>query len=369
MSCMNRRASIVLGFLIFLAAPLAAQDVVGEVVFVDGYPQFVRDGVELAQTVDFGYPVENFDTVITDDSSSLEISIHPDTGIDLSIVVDPQTRFYLDLSSYQQRQRGVVELITGSINVTAREIREGSGFIIHTPTSSMGVRGTVFSVTTSPGGEILVLPDEGVVEVNTISGQRGFARSGEAVEIDTVDAVVRTLRFDPAARSEFRERWRSERREALVARAPDLVRRLGLQYRDFRDRFVSGYSELMRQRTILDQWMEEARRGTRGEPTLSEQQVQTLAPVLLRLRTGIRAFEQLYSQLEQLRGFLPEGAGALEVEPGVSVADVYRSIGDDRAVMQPRFYEVRHALKLFASRNGGIAPRSILGQESGVRRQ
>lgn len=352
--------------LLIAAASGAAQDQIGEVVFVDGTPRFVRDGRELTETVDFGYPVENFDTVRTDERSELEIAIDPATGIDVSIVVAPETTFYLDLSSYQQRQRGVVELITGSINVNAREIREGSGFLINTPTSAMGVRGTVFSVDTAPSGEILVVPEEGVVEVNTASGQRGFARTGQAVEIDTVESVVRTLRFSPARRQTFRETWREERRAQLVERAPQLVRRLGAQYRVMKERFVTTYAQLMRRRDVLDQWMEQGRRGVTGDQSVTRAQVRALAPLLLQLRTGVRAFEQLFARLETLREFLPAGSGELEVQPGLTIAEVYREIGNDRAVMQERFYEVRYALKLFAVRNNGVVPRSILGEVTGV---
>lgn len=361
----TRRVSL-FALVLMAGVSLAAEDRVGEVVFVDGTPAFVRDGRELTETVDFGYPVENFDTVMTDDRSELEIAIDPETGIDVAIRVAPDTTFYLDLSSYQQRQRGVIELISGSINVNAREIREGSGFLIHTPTSAMGVRGTVFSVDTSPGGEILVVPEEGVVEVNTMSGQRGFARTGQAIEIDTVESVVRTLRFSPDQRQAFRDSWRAERREQLVERAPELIRRLGRQYRVMKERFVTTYAELMRRRDVLDQWMEEGRRGPMSEGDVVRRQVQALAPVLLQLRSGLRAFEQLFARLERLREFLPDGSGSLEVQPGFTIADVYEEIGTDRAVMRDRFHEVRYALKLFAMRNNGVVPRSILGQVTGV---
>jgi hypothetical protein len=360
-----RRLLLLVG--LFSVSVLAiAQDRIGEVVFVDGDPRFVRDGIELAEEVSFGYPVENFDTITTDARSELEIAIDPDTGIDVSILVDPDTTFYLDLSSYRQQQRGVVELITGSINVNARQIRSGSGFLINTPTAAMGVRGTVFSVDTAPGGEMLVTPQEGVVEVTTTNGQRGFARTGQAVEIDTIDLTLRTVRFSPGERQAFREQWGADRRAQVAERAPELVQRLGRQYRQYKNRFVASYGALMRRRDILDQWMEQARRGTRGDSETTSQQIRQIAPVLLELRGGIRAFEQLFARLETLREYLPTGSGSVEIESGFTIADVYRMIGSDRAVMQQRFREVRHALKLFAVRNNGVVPRSILGEQSGV---
>ena len=76
------RRYLCIALLLAVALTASAQDVVGRITYLEGTPQIVRDGSVVYDTVDFGFPVENFDAVQTDEESSLQIEINPSTGID-----------------------------------------------------------------------------------------------------------------------------------------------------------------------------------------------------------------------------------------------------------------------------------------------
>ncbi len=92
-------------------------------------------------TLDFGFPIQNFDSVRTDEYSSVELRLDPATGIDASISVAPSTHFYVNVSNLRSEQIGSVELLGGSISVVARELAGRSRLQIRTHSSVAGVRG------------------------------------------------------------------------------------------------------------------------------------------------------------------------------------------------------------------------------------
>ncbi|MFW5717726.1 MAG: FecR domain-containing protein [Spirochaetota bacterium] len=350
-----RPTLFILALAVLAAGPPLPADEVATVTYVDGYPEVVRDAKPLVGDVDFGFRLESFDAIRTDEASSLAISIDAETGIDADVTVEPETHFYLDLSAMRSEQSAALELVGGTLSVIARRLAGDSSLQVRTIAATMGVRGTTFSVETGPAGELLVWADEGLVEVTNVAGRTLFASPGEAVEIDESQHVFRTLRYHRSRLAEFRREWRTQRTERMLERIPHLVRFSGRRYLAARERFVAAYGELIARRDVIDEWIDEQRRGVRPEPD-SLPDAADLARVVARARATMAAFEPLLHRIGRLEPLLGEHVVGVEVRPGTTAADLIRSVNNDRRVMIERVRTVRHVLKLYAQRNDGRAP-------------
>lgn len=348
-----RLVPIILALL--LATATVSADEVGTVTFVQSFPEVVRDGRTLVEDVDFGFRVENLDAIRTDERSALELELDAATGIDATIAVEPDTYFALEVSDLLSEQDGSIELIAGTVNVVARRLAGDSRFEVRTPGATMGVRGTTFAVSTAPGGEILVTTEEGLVEVTNPTGRSLFASPGEAVEVDESTSLFRTVRYDREQIAAFRAEWRERRAALFIERAPELLRFWGSRYRRARDEFVEAYAQLMRRRDVIDEWLDEDRRGVRPRIERLQDRVD-LRRAVVRVRAAMVRFEPILARLDRMAPFVRGFAADVELEPGFTAADLYRTVNDDRRVMAERIATVRHVLKLYGIRNGGRIP-------------
>lgn len=361
-----KRIFVAVLVLLVVGAAVSAQNSIGQITYLDGYPEVIRDGDVLYDTLDFGFPIQNFDSIRTDAYSSVELRLDPSTGIDASISVEPSTQFYLNVSSLRSEQTGSVELLSGSISVVVRELTGRSRLQVRTQSSVAGVRGTTFTVTTAVGGEVLVSTQEGLVEVTDARGFALFAAPGEAVEVDTERNVIRNLKYSNDAVVEFRQQWVTDRVDAFRANAPRVLRFYGRRYLEAREQFIQAYEELMSYRAIIDRWIEESRRGIVGSGMSVLQDKRRIAGPLLRIRASMFLFEHTFNRLDQMAGYVQDISATVDVGDGGSAADLYRRIEIERTVMQHRLATVRHVLKLYAERNNGETPMDVFGGFTGV---
>ena len=359
-----RRTLLILWCAVMVLPVASAQDPIGEVSYVEGYPELVRDGDVLLDTIDFGFEVENYDSIRTVDGSFVEIQIDPSTGIDASISVQPDSAFCFDITSLRGEQVGAIEMITGTIDVVARRLIGNSGLEVRTASAVMGVRGTVFSVTTAIDGDILVTAEEGEVEVTVDEGETAAVEPGTAVEFDPSERRIRLLRYSPGQLRAFREAWLGDRARIFIQRAPELVVSYGRLYLEARDRFTENYADLMSYREVLDRWVDEGRRGLRIPLGTRLEQGSTLIGTLARARTSMLVLERLTAQLERMSPYVAAIASEIQVTDDVSGLDLFRLVRRDQRIMRERIAAARQALKLFTLRNAGIAPR-LLGDETG----
>jgi len=353
------RRAIIWSLLVAVAAAGLAADEIGTVSYVEGFPEIVRDGTDVYEEIDFGFRIENFDVVRTDERSALEIDFDPATGVDASVSVEPDTHFAVELSSLRGEQTGAIELIAGSVSVTARRLTGRSRFEIRTPAAIMGVRGTVFDVSGAPGGELLVTTEEGLVEVTDPNGRSLFASPGEAVEVDEESSLFRTVRYDRAQLVAFRQQWRAERLERFIENAPRILSFYGRRYLRARGDFVTAYGDLMSHRDLIDEWLDEARRGVRPRAG-SLRERREFVSALRSVRLAMFRLEPVLARLDAMAPYVREFVATVEIEPGVTAADLYRTVNNDRRLMRERVAGVRRVLKLFALRNGGETPFDLI---------
>lgn len=351
--------------LIFVPIFAFGSDVIGTVTYLDGYPEVVRNGADLYDWIDFGFEIENYDQVQTDDISLAEIELDPATGIDATITVQPSTVFYFDLSSLRGEQTGGVELLGGSIAVVARRLVGTSELDVRTSSAVMGVRGTKFSVTTAINGDILVTTTEGTVECTPSEGEPRYAVPGTAVE-QTIDGAFRNIDIQGVDAETFQNSWFNERVAAFDANAPRVIEYFGGRYLEQREQFLEAYRALLAERDIIDKWInedEEGRIGTRMEVMREKREI---VGELMDIRGSLFLFERTFYRLVQMAPYVRGTVLSQQVAPGVTAQQLFTTIADDRDVFSQRMSIVRYVMKLYAMRNDGVMPfLGVSGIESG----
>jgi hypothetical protein len=337
--------------LLFVSAAIPGAESVGQVVYLEGSPELVRDGTTLYETLDYGYPVENFDSFSTDSESYLEIELDAGAGPGGTIEVMPDTDFFLEFSGLPGERATTLELLGGSVSVVARELAGLNRLQVRTLGSAAGVRGTTFNVEIALGGELLVSADEGLVEVTGPEGIVLFAAPGEAVEIDEAQGIARNLEYGTGSAAAFRREWLTGRNDAFLQNPDRTFERMGRRYLESRARFTAAYTALMARRTIIDRWADESRRGVFGMREDLEQDTAQMADDLRRIREAMRDFQHMLVRLERMSAYARQRLPRIaDQENRASVRDLLNVIDLDRAVMRRRLAVVRHALKLNAER-------------------
>lgn len=349
-----KRTFTLVAALLFSLSPASGAEEVGRVTFLEGFPELTRDGEVLYDTLDYGYPVENFDGFQTDSESYLEIELHGAVGADAIIKVAPETSFFLDVSTVRSEGSATVELLSGSVSVAARELAGLRQLNVRSLGVAAGVRGTTFDVSIALGGEVLVSAEEGLVEVTDTSGASLFAAPGEAVEVNEYKGVARNIRYEGEAPGAFREQWLEDRNAAFRENPELVIRLVGSRYRDARSRFLSAYSALMRRRAIIDRWIEESRRGRPGDQESFRRDRETMAEDLARIREVMVEFHHTLVRLDRMFAVVREryaGTGSGRSGERLEIVSLLRLIDEDRVVMRQRLATSRQILKLAAERN------------------
>ncbi len=343
-------------------AMISADDIVGEVVYVEGYPDIIRDGDRLYETLDFGFAVHNFDAIETDADSLAEINVDAETGIDATVVIRPKTQFTLRVSSLRSEQEGILDLLSGSVGVVVRELTGTSRLALRTHSSVAGVRGTIFDVTTGADGSVLVTAEEGTVEVAHGSGPLLFAARGEAVEINPEQLLARNIKYDLAT-AEFTRQWVLDRLETLERNPARFVRFYGLRYLAARADFDRTYRELMAHREIIDKWIEESRRGVTGSEDETSAEKTAIGATLAEATGALFEFENVRLRLEQMRPNVEAVLSSVELADIGTAGRMYAVIERDAVMVRRRIATVRFVQKLFALRNKGELPDEQSGAE------
>jgi hypothetical protein len=356
-----------------------AQDVaaepkeIGTVVYVEGAPAVYRDGQEMNEPADFGFPVESYDFFRTGELDLLEIETDPAVGADARIVVQPESALYLDMTVLrgrgeesasgaengrgEQQGVGIVELVHGSLEVAVSRLTADAAFEVKTDSTTMGVRGTRFVVDIAVTGDVLISADEGRVEVRDGAGSVLFAEPGRVVE-RTDDRRFRNIPVDVSNLSSFRREWAAVRLEQLREDPLRVLRAQARRYLDAREQLGTVYRGVMRRRNILEEWIDNDRRLRREDPSRLRERRERVAPALRRAIPVLRHYERLYYRLQRLApvlqriGIDPE----LRVTEDMTVGEFFDLLDGDSAVFERRMHFLRYSLKLFVLRNAGALP-------------
>jgi hypothetical protein len=253
-------------------------------------------------------------------------------------------------------------LISGTVGLKVKKI-VGSGSVeVRTESAIMGVRGTSFSVTTPPSGDILVTCAEGSVACTDDSGTELTARPGTAVE-KIPGERFRTIPVAVSSLEAFQKQWSTERIESLRANAAKAIQNYAARYDELSKKFDSEYRSLMEQADVLNTWSAEDNRGqtpaSDSARTMSEKK--KIIGSLFKLRGTLFLFERVYFRLIELEEYHRAGYGRGKLPGGGTTDQFFARIATERSQLARHMSLVQYAARLYAARNNGEFPAGLLG--------
>ena len=342
--------------------PATAQAEIGAIAYMEEGVEVDRNRETIpAWDVFIGMGVENYDLMRTDDSGYAEVELNSPRSAPSIVRISPNTSFYFEMNKIGRDDTTTIGLITGSLSVKVAKLSKGQKVEVATESALMGVRGTDFDITLSPGGDILVTAEEGRVSCIDDSGQELFAEAGRIVE----KRPGELFREVPVAVSDletFRRDWYADRLEVFKANALRAIKFYALRYMRLKARFDSTYGDLLNNRQILHKWYEEDRRGQIGGQMESMREKKELIGKLLALRKILYMFERVYFRLIELEGYYREGYGRGQIEPGLSSAAFFNRFNREKRELGEKMAELRYITKLYAKRNSGNFPTDLFEQ-------
>ena len=354
-----KKLSLLILFILVLtgiSAPalFARTDVIGEIVYMIGTPRIMRNSGAVTQRIGIGFPIENFDLVSVPANGIVEVSLRSATGFQSRITIRGGSTMSFDITSLQSTQQGSIQLMRGTVSVDVAGMNRNSRLNVRTGTATMGVRGTKFDVTTAPTGEVLVSTTEGRVAVETDQGQTFFSEPGRVVQL--IDERWSEVPVRVTDLETFIRTWNAERIDALRANFPRAVRNYATRYFDYRDRFIQAYIQLMRNRAVIQKWIQEDQENRVGTTIEQLREKRQIAGALLNIRRVLFFFERIYFRVLELEEYFGQGFGDGVIEGNLTISGFFREVRAERDLFEQRMQEIRYINKLFALRNDGRGP-------------
>jgi hypothetical protein len=355
-------ACFTLAVVLLAGLPAVAQSEIGAIAYMEEGVEIDRNRETIpAWDVFIGMGVENYDLMRTDDTGYVEVELDSPRSAPSIVRISPNTSFYFEMNKIGRDDTTTIGLITGSLSVKVAKLSGRQSVEVATESALMGVRGTDFAVTISPGGEILVTAEEGRVSCIDDSGQELFAEAGRVVE-KRPGELFREVPVSVSDLETFKRDWYADRLEVFKANALRAIKFYALRYMQLKRRFDSTYGDLQGSSQILRKWYEEDRRGHIGGRMESMQEKKELIGKLLALRKILYMFERVYFRLIELEGYYRQGYGRGQIEPGLSSAAFFNRFNREKRELGEKMAELRYITKLYAKRNNGNFPTDLFEQ-------
>jgi hypothetical protein len=352
----------VLAIALLAGLPAAAQVEIGSIAYLEEGVEIDRNRETIPSwDVYIGMGVENYDLLRTDDTGYAEVELDGPRSAPSIVKISPNTSFYFEMNKIGRDDTTTIGLITGSLSVKVAKLSGRQSVEVATESALMGVRGTDFGVTLSPGGEILVTAEEGRVSCIDDSGQELFAEPGLVVE-KRPGELFREIPVTVSDLETFRREWYADRLEVFKANALRAIKFYAGRYLLLKSRFDSAYGDLQGNTQILGKWYAEDRRGQIGGRMESMREKKELIGELLELRKILYIFERVYFRLIELEGYYREGYGRGQIEPGLSSAAFFNRFDREKQELGEKMAELRYITKLYAKRNDGNFPTDLFEQ-------
>jgi hypothetical protein len=343
---------------LLLAASLtaAAQEAIGEIVYLEDRVEIVRNGEGLfPDEIDIGTEVENFDLIQTDGTGFAEVLVAGPHSPGFTVKIAPDTAFYLELSRTGKNRQASLGMISGSISLKVQKIAGNDMVEVKTESATMGVRGTAFDVTSSPAGDILITCEEGRVACVDDRGRELLAEPGRAVEKQPGE-IFRAVPVRVSDLAAFRRQWFADRLEVFKANALRAVKAYALRYLRLKAEFQNSYRELLAEQAILNKWIAEDRGNTLGGRMEIMREKKAIIGKLLQIRKILFIFERIYFRLAELETYYRQGYGRGLIRPGLSSGEFFERFAAEKVELGRQMAKVRYVVKLYARRNEGSFP-------------
>jgi hypothetical protein len=349
-----------LAILLSLITSLGAYSQMGEITFIDGEVELVRNEETLTeQDLTIGDEIENYDQINTGPDGQVIVNVTSRRTPDAEIHIASNTTFIFDINKVKNDDITTLSLITGSLSLNVQKLGSNQKFRVQTEAVTMGVRGTEFAVETSPSADVLITCSNGNVACRDEDSKRVIdAQPGQVVEKRSSEEIAAV----PVALTDlqgYRKRWLDERISAFKPNALRVIKFYARQYDDLYNRFNAEYDALMAERDVLEKWIREDRENRLGGRIQMMQEKKQIIGNLFRVRRILFVFEKVYYRLLELHRYFQEGYGQGEIAPGLTTAEFFRGFLSQREDLAAKVRKVRYIMKLYAKRNDGNFPTSL----------
>lgn len=329
-------------------SPLFAEQVVGEIVYIEGRVDVFRDGRQLGRgRVDIGSFIEEYDMVETGEDGYVEIVLsNSSSGSEVRVL--PGTSFYFDLDDVEGPKKTEFAMMTGSMAFRVKKLSGNEEYRVRTESVAMGVRGTNFQVTVAPEGSVLTVCDEGAVECTTEEGEQALSKPGQVVEKSSEEAM-QTEQVDPAELEDYRRNWLESREEVFKRGAHIFIKAYGARYVKLRPRFLQAYSELRRVESLLREVERQQGSGNLGRLF----QIKTkVSPAVVKMRSILPLFENAFFRLTVLAEYHEMGYGEGMIDSSTSSTEFFGQFNNFSYEMRQRLSHTYYLLRLFQKLHG-----------------
>jgi len=347
---------VIAAFVLVGAYPALAQDTIGNATYIDGGVSLQRNGQSLDQSeVQTGLAIENFDLVRTGADGFAEVSVDNPKAPAITIKVSPRTQFSFELSKLESRQQTSVGLSGGTISLKVGKLAGSHDLNVLLDNAVMGIRGTDFSVSSTPSGDLLVVCKEGDVLISDESGKELHAIPGTAVQ-KLNGQKFDTLRVGSTDPDDFRKAWEDARIAAFKADALSVIQREVQSYDRLVDEFAEEYAALQQKRSILARWETEEKGGTTAGGEDEDREKAEIADLLTDLRETQFLLERAHFRLLGLKDYHEQGFGDGEVGRGLTASAFFVRFEQESAELEKEMAAVRATIRLLVHRSDGRDP-------------
>lgn len=313
-----------------------------------------RDGAPL-DSVEIGQDLQSFDVVKTGGDGLAELDIASAHSPRMTVKISHDTQFTLELSTVNGRQQTSIGIMGGSIALKVAKLGSGQEVNVRTDSAAMGVRGTDFTVSSPPTGDVLVTCDEGEVVCTDDQGKELHAIPGTVVE-KRPSELFRTLPVAAPALDAFRAQWGEERRAFLEANALRIIQNNVRLYERLGKELDASTAELERNQAIIGKWTDEDRRGRIGEQRELQRERRVIGALLTRLRRTQFQLERVTFRLARLSVVHARGFGVGTLDGGVTTTEFFTRFQGERRDVERKLSQARFVTKMYVRRNAGRLP-------------
>jgi hypothetical protein len=328
---------------------------VGEVGYMSGAVELTRDGEIFDEyDLDIGMAVENFDYFQTGEDGEIIINLDTPKSPQSEISISPNTIFTIEIESFEQREKTTLGLFAGAVGLKVKALKGNQDFQVNSETVSMGVRGTDFTVQSSPAGDVLVSCESGSVACyDEDDGREYYAEPGQVVE-KRAQELFRQIPVAVSNLDDFKREWIAERISAFKANALKAITYYAKRYVVYFDAFNQEYASLMAKSEILERWAEENQEDRIGSRIQIMRDLKEINENVFNIRVLLFLFERYYFRLLELESYFHQGYGAGQIEPGLTAAAFFTRFNREKRELAEKMARVRFVMKLRDKRSDSV---------------
>jgi hypothetical protein len=331
-------------------------EVIGMIEYIDGDIEITRNGAIIESSdLEEGSEIENYDLIRTYNNSELTIIITSPLSPGTVMDIEPDTVITLEINTQENKKVSTFDMLTGGLALKVKELTQDQDVRVQTESAVMGVRGTSFSVGSSPGGDILVTCEEGEVECVNDEGKSLRAIPGQVVE-QRPGELFKQVAVRVSNLKKFRQEWIAERIEAFKPNALRAIKFYAGLYVIQLKKFNRQYTILMKNKDIIEKWTKEEKADKTGSSMEIIKEKKRLIGTLFRLRRILFIFERIYFRLLELKTYHDQGYGHGKIKPGLTTEQFFKAFDKESKELGKKVAQIRFIVKLYTKRNRGGFP-------------